>query len=337
MSQPLDARLLMGEDLIPVNRDDILSMSPLPADFFVRLNESHFILVGRRGARQMEDLHVLGDSSPINNLYVHRDHFKDCVGMNLHIAEIAVSTEELDSLKKVDILCRASESVFQEISKIGFNHESLEHSKSMARSIITLIAAKPDLNAVLDSLNSVSEDLIRHSLAVSAVSIMIAKAMNWNQSSTNQKLALAALLHDIGMKELPPELVQKPRHLMSLQQVKAYESHVMRAAEILNSMPTVSSEVISVALEHHENAIGQGYPRHLRDIRMHPFSRIVALADAFSDFCIPSVNNPHPRTAEDTIKHMELTLGQPYSKPAFQALKQTLSLDLRRKTTRIAS
>ena len=207
----------------------------------------------------------------------------------------------------------------------------------MARSIILLVAAKPDLNAVMESLNSVSADLVRHSLAVSAVSIMIAKNMNWNQPSTNQKLALAALLHDIGMKELPPELIEKPRHLMVLHEVKAYTTHVMRAAEILNSMPSVSTEVISVALEHHENAIGQGYPRHLRDIRMHPFSRIVALADAFCDFCVQSVNNPHPRSAEDTIKYIELTLGQPYSKPAFQALKQTLSLDLRRKTVRKAS
>lgn len=210
MSQDQAGRLSNGEDLIPVSRDEILSMSPLPADFYVRLNESRFILVGRRGAKQMEDLHALKDNSKIADLYVHRDQYKDCVGMNLQIAEIAVSKEELDNLKKVDILCRASESVFQEITKIGFNHESLEHSKSMARSIIALVAAKPDLNAVMESLNSVSADLVRHSLAVSAVSIMIAKNMNWNQPSTNQKLALAALLHDIGMKELPPELIEKP-------------------------------------------------------------------------------------------------------------------------------
>lgn len=324
----------LAEQLIPVSRDEIISMTPLPADFYVKLSDQHFILVGRRGAKQMEDLHALKDSDKISDLYVRREQYKDCVGMNLQIAELVISKEELSDLRKVDILCKASDSVFQEITKIGFNHESLEHSKAVARSIIALVAAKQDLNSVIESMANVSAELVRHCMAVSAVSIMIARSMNWNQGSTNQKLALAALLHDIGLKEFPSDLINKPRHLMTMNEVKNYETHVMRATEILASMPSISSEVVSVALEHHENAIGQGYPRHLRDVRMHPFSKIVALADSFCDLSMKGVNNPNPRSAEETIKYIELTLGQPFSKPAFQALKQTLSLDLRRKNMR---
>lgn len=320
------------EDLMPVDKDQIISMSPLPADFYVRLSEHHFILVGRQGAKQMEDLRALRDSAKVVELYVRRDQYKDCVGVNLQIAELAVTKEELSSMKKVDILCKAADSVFQEITQIGFNHESLEHSKAITRAIIALVSAKSDLNSVIEAMNSVSAELVRHSMAVSAVSVIIAKAMNWHQPSTNQKLALAALLHDIGLKEIPTELLNKPRHLMDLKEVKEYETHVMRATEILGSMSSVSTEIISVAMEHHENAIGQGYPRHLRDIRMHPFSRIVALADAFCEMSMKGVNNPNPRSVEDTLKYIELTLGQPFAKPAFIALKQTLSLDLQRKS-----
>ncbi|MFN7906106.1 MAG: HD-GYP domain-containing protein [Pseudobdellovibrionaceae bacterium] len=323
-----------AQQLIPVSRDEIISMTPLPADFYVKLSDEHFVMVGRRGAKQMEDLHALKNSEKVSDLYVRRDEYKDCVGMNLQIAEIAISKQELSDLRKVDILCKASDSVFQEISKIGFNHESLEHSKTVARSLIVLVSAKQDLSSVIEAMSSVSVELVRHSIAVSAVSIMIARSMHWNQASTNQRLALSALLHDIGLKEIPAELLNKPRHMMSIHEVKSYETHVMRAAEILASMPSVSNDVVSVALEHHENAIGQGYPRHLRDVRLHPFSKIVALADCFCDLSMKNVNNPNPRSAEDTVKYMELTLGQPFSKPAFQALKHTLSLDLRRKNLR---
>lgn len=325
-----------GEDLIPVSREEILSMSPLPADFYVRLSEDHFVLVGRAGEKQMADLQALKETDKISDLYVRREEYKNCVGVNLQIAEIVVSRAELQSMQKVDILCRASESIFQEITKIGFNQESLDHSKSMARSIIALVAAKPDLNAVFDALNSVSADLVRHSVAVSAVSLMIARNLSWTQVEVNQKLALAALLHDIGMKELPADLLQKPRHLMSPTEVKAYESHVMRSVSVLHSMPNVATEVVAVALEHHENAIGQGFPRHLRDVRMHPFSRIVALADFFCELCVHGPSNPTPRTAEEALKYIEHTLGQPYSKPAFQALKMTFNSteELRRKMTK---
>ncbi|MCX7979412.1 MAG: HD domain-containing protein, partial [Bdellovibrionaceae bacterium] len=126
------------------------------------------------------------------------------------------------------------------------------------------------------------------------------------------------------LKEIPKELQTKPRHLMTLAEVKEYESHVMRGAEILRSMPSVSTDIVAVAMEHHENAIGQGYPRHLRDVRINPFSRIVALADSFCDLALPGPSNPHKRTASETLKYIELTLGQPFSKPAFQALRQAI-------------
>jgi HD-GYP domain-containing protein (c-di-GMP phosphodiesterase class II) len=70
---------------------------------------------------------------------------------------------------------------------------------------------------------------------------------------------------------------------MNTNEVKAYESHVGRGVDILSKMPSVPAEVIAVAMEHHENALGQGYPRHLRDVKMNPFSKIVALADTFCE------------------------------------------------------
>src|SRR4051812_3709741 len=91
-----------------------------------------------------------------------------------------------------------------------------------------------------------------------------------------REVGFSALLHDIGMKELPEDLIDLPRHAMTREQISMYESHVHRSVEILRSMPSISDDIISMALEHHETAAGLGYPRRLRDIKTNPFARIVA-------------------------------------------------------------
>lgn len=322
--------------LIPIDKADVAVLSPLPADFYMKLTEGNYIIVGRRGDKKLPDLQAL-KSTDSSELYVRREEYKNCVGANLQIAEIAISSQEISDLKKVDFLFQCSDGVMKEISELGFNHESLEHAKITSKSIITLVSAKDDLNSVLSMLNDQSDQIVKHSMAVSAVSVVIAWHMNWTIQATIQKLALGGLLHDIGLKELPKELISKPRHMMNGADIKDYEAHVMRAVEILSTMPSVPSEVVSIAMEHHENAIGQGYPKHLRDIKMNPFSRVVSVADAFCDLTMKSDMNPNPRTSPEAIKYMELTMGQPFSKPAFTALKQALNVGIDAKVPRKVS
>jgi putative nucleotidyltransferase with HDIG domain len=332
----MSPQINFAENLIPISKTEAERFSPLPADFYIKLSENNFVLAGRRGDKKLQDLHVLKNAQSVFELFVHREEYKNCVGAGLQIAEIVVTRDEITDIKKVSFLFQCSESVMKEITELGFNHESLAHAKLASQSLLILIAAKDDLNSLLALLSEQDDQVVRHSMAVSAVSVAIAWQMGWTIDANIQKLALAALLHDVGLKELPKELSEKPRHLMTAQEIKDYENHVMRGVEILSSMPSVPTEVIRVAMEHHENAIGQGYPRHLRDLKMNIFSRIVALADCYCDITIKSNMNPNPRSSVEAVKFIELAMGQPFSKPAFQALKQALNMQPAKKIRRPA-
>jgi putative nucleotidyltransferase with HDIG domain len=317
---------MTAEYLIPISKNEVTRFTPLPADFYIKLGDDNFVLAGRRGDKALQDLQSLKKDSSIFELFVRREEYKNCVGASLQIAEVVISYNEISDLKKVSFLFSCSEQVFKEIAELGFSHETMAHSQHVSRSLITLIAAREDLNTLLSTLADQDDELVKHSMSVSAVSVAIAWQMGWTIQATLEKLALGGLLHDIGMKEIPPEIAIKPRFNMNATEVRTYESHVSRSVEILSQMPSVPAEVIAVAMEHHENALGQGYPRHLRDVKMNPFSKIVALADTFCELSLKSPSNPVPRTAVDTVKLIELAMGQPFSKPAFQGLKQALSI-----------
>jgi HD-GYP domain-containing protein (c-di-GMP phosphodiesterase class II) len=99
---------------------------------------------------------------------------------------------------------------------------------------------------------------------------------------------MAGLLHDIGKKEISPEILNKPRHELKASELAILETHTTKGMEILNEMRDIPSDVIQVALQHHENSIGTGYPYRLKPSKTHPLARVVAVADEFCYLTLPS-------------------------------------------------
>lgn len=311
-----------NEEYVAVSKDQFIAGTQVPVDLFLKLSERNYVMILKEGAKVLFDQMHFPEKSEW--LYVRKTEYHKCVGKALTVAGIVLENDSIGEDKKAMVLSKAAESIFNEISQLGFDHQSLEHSKIISKSIQTLVEHKTDIASVVEMMNGLNDGLIRHSMMVSAVSVIIAKTMKWTLAQNLEKLALGALLHDVGMKDLPEDILEIPRHAMTREQVGIYETHVYRGVEILRTMPSISEDIIAMSLEHHENSHGQGYPRRIRDIKTNPFARIVALADCFSELVMESVNNPSPRTAAAAIQYIETTLGQPFHKPAFIALKLSL-------------
>ncbi len=311
-------------DFMPITRQEILAVNSLPVDIFLKISETKLVIIGRKGSKSLDDLHVL-DNETVNEFYVRKNEYRDCVGQNLNIAGIVLGKDGISDSTKTEFLTRTTASVFKEIESVGFSHESFEHAKIVSKSIQDLVASKSDLTSVLTMMAAVSNDLLRHSMAVSAVSVMIARSMGWTVQSTLEKISLGGLLHDIGMKELSSEILNKPRYELTFEEKQIYETHVTRGVEILSTMPSVAADIVAMTLEHHENSIGQGYPRRIRDFKMNPMAKVIALADCFCELTLKNVNYPNPKSATEAINYIEGTLGQPFSKPAFFSLKAALN------------
>jgi putative nucleotidyltransferase with HDIG domain len=140
----------------------------------------------------------------------------------------------------------------------------------------------------LEMLNRHSNWLYAHCLGVSIYSVMIGRKLGWKGQSTLFRLAIGGLLHDIGEKELPIELITKPREQMTQEERKLFETHATRSKDLLLNCG-LSEDIIQIVYEHHEEGSGQGYPRRITKQKMHPLARVVSLADKF---CYHVVKSP---------------------------------------------
>lgn len=91
-----------------------------------------------------------------------------------------------------------------------------------------------------------------------------------------EQLYYGALLHDIGMRAIPQEIIDAPRKLTE-EEYKKVKMHVHLAEKVLNDR--MAEDVVAIVAGHHERCDGSGYPRGLRDIQMNHAQKILQVAD----------------------------------------------------------
>jgi putative nucleotidyltransferase with HDIG domain len=138
------------------------------------------------------------------------------------------------------------------------------------------------LTAALDARDSYTRG---HSQRVAMFSLAIANELEttgrWSiGEDARSSLLMSALLHDIGKIGVRDDVLFKPGKLTD-EEFALVKSHPEKGAEIVRMIPGFDENVIAGILQHHERWDGRGYPLGLAAEKIHPFGRIIGLADAF--------------------------------------------------------
>jgi putative nucleotidyltransferase with HDIG domain len=118
-----------------------------------------------------------------------------------------------------------------------------------------------------------------HSLRVSQLAQQIAEELGLGRVTVD-RIANAALLHDIGkIEEVYTEILRKPDALTS-EEVAVIQSHVTRGEQLLRDLSSVPEEVVRIVRHHHEREDGTGYPDGLLGDEIPIGSKIIVVCDA---------------------------------------------------------
>jgi response regulator RpfG family c-di-GMP phosphodiesterase len=117
-----------------------------------------------------------------------------------------------------------------------------------------------------------------HTERVVAYCLRLGKELNLSGKEL-LTLEQGALLHDIGMLELPDSILKHSGALSPDQRLEM-RRHIERSLQIISKMDFLKGAQAIVG-QHHENYDGSGYPHGLQGEEIHLYARILAVADAF--------------------------------------------------------
>ena len=145
--------------------------------------------------------------------------------------------------------------------------------------ILTSIMNSEEVLMVLTDAYLYDEYIYQHSFNVAMYSIAIAKEMGYSYDDI-RLIGIGALLHDIGKLTIPSEILLKPGKLTT-EEFEEMKLHARNGFDILRNLHSVSLLIAHCAFQHHERIDGSGYPRGLVEFEIHPFAKIIAVADVF--------------------------------------------------------
>lgn len=268
-----------------IHVDEFTSSSTLPSDLYVRLTDNKFVKVAREGAEiQVQRIQTYKDKK-VEYFYVHVRDFQKYAGFTLRLAKAVESSKKISREQKLKLYKHTGEILLNQTFVSSIQPEVVSFSQNIIGNTLNLIGDEPEIFDLITLLQAQSDSVYAHSVAVSVYSCLIAKKLGWTSQQTLLKLSLGGLFHDIGKKEIPPQVLTKNRRLMTAEEISLYESHTQRGKDILASIPGFPSDVVQIAFQHHENNLGTGYPIQIAQLRIHPLAKLVHLTDEFFHTC----------------------------------------------------
>lgn len=160
-------------------------------------------------------------------------------------------------------------------------------------------------------LETLDDNTKKHSIRTGLIAKYIAEELKYSKSVVNY-IARAAFFHDVGKRDIPKWIINKPEKLTK-NEYDLIKKHSQFGYEILmNEGLPFEAEII---LQHHELLDGSGYPLGLDRNSIFQPARIITIVDVFDALIEyrPYRNEIHPDKAllylyENSNEKFELNL-----------------------------
>ncbi len=135
------------------------------------------------------------------------------------------------------------------------------------------------LNLTRDTVVDTKDWIANHSFNVAILSMNIAMGMGYSKEQILE-LSYGAFMHNVGMYKINDKVLYKPSALTSSERLEI-QRHSIYGINALQKVDGLPLSTPYVAYQIHERENGKGYPKARRGSFIHPFAKIVAVADTY--------------------------------------------------------
>lgn len=199
---------------------------------------------------------------------------------------------------------------------------SISAVQDLSSTLTEVILGTDSLSVSLESLKCSDEYTFKHSLDVAAIATLLGRGLGLKKAEL-QDLATAGLLHDLGKRKIPTEILHKQGTLTD-EEFEIIKQHPLYTYELLKDVTSIGEPVKQACLQHHEQWNGSGYPYHLEGRNINDYARVLAVADVFDALVTDRPYHKH-YTPSDAIEMMTGMVGH-FDMDIYKLFLQTVVL-----------
>jgi len=160
-------------------------------------------------------------------------------------------------------------------------HKTLESTQARAAvgNMTQSMLRNPDALMLFSAMRERGGYQLERAMDVSVYMIAFARFLGMDEQDI-ENAGLVGLLQDIGMLDLPQEMLQKITRLEAAE-FKIIRGHVTRGREVLAGTTGLPAEVAQIAALHHERFDGSGYPHGVKGNALGLLGAMAGIVDTF--------------------------------------------------------
>lgn len=151
--------------------------------------------------------------------------------------------------------------------------------KDTASTIIEDLLLKRNLRINITDIKQMHDYMYQHSVNVSVLSVLLGIELGLSEDKLSD-LAIASLLHDIGLKDVSDDILLKNDKLTE-DEFSVVKTHPLKGYDHFKDNVDMSSHVRMAVLTHHEWIDGSGYPNGSTGDKIPLLGRIIAICDVY--------------------------------------------------------
>ncbi|MEM7100411.1 MAG: HD domain-containing phosphohydrolase [Pseudomonadota bacterium] len=234
--------------------------------------------------------------------------------------KVSIKAEFNRAKVEFESAAQAMEKVFQKLEKN--NAVDVAVMQKVVTPLIDSVFRNREALAALVRLKDKGTYIFHHSLATAVWAAVLGRHLGIDRM-TLEELALGASIMDVGMSEIPDELLQKQGPLEP-HEIVEIRAHVSNSLKIVHKSG-VSKKVLNLVACHHERHDGSGYPQGLSGSEIPPLARIAGLADTY-DAMITKRPYAEPRSSFDAIQELSDMKDQAFQGSLVEHFIQTIGM-----------
>lgn len=164
-----------------------------------------------------------------------------------------------------------------EMSRLRTNY--VNEIKGTASGIIEDLMIKRNLRINITDIKMMHDYIYQHSVNVAVLSVLLGIEMGLTEDKL-EELATAALLHDIGLKDVPDQILLKKSKLEA-EEFEKIKKHPLNGYEYFKDNVDINSHIRMAVLTHHEWTDGSGYPQGITGDKIPLLGKIIAICDVY--------------------------------------------------------
>lgn len=179
----------------------------------------------------------------------------------------------------------------------------LETLTQIAAGLVASLVVSDELVVSALSCRS-SSPAISNPVNVAILATKVAMGLHYEPLAL-ERVALAGLVHDVGMFLLPDKVLMKAGSLTPEEQALVRQ-HPQHGFELLTRLGSSYAWLAKVAWHEHERWAGQGYPNRIKGAEIDEYAQLIGLTDVFDALISPRPYHrqlmPHEAVRELLVK-----------------------------------